>query len=101
MFILYDYADCGQLRNPENGQVLTTNGTTYMQVAMYTCDTGYYTKSGDDSQKCEADGTWSGDPLVCAIYGKLPISFALFSFHLLLRLLCELIVEIFSKLVVS
>ena len=54
---------CGSLDDPINGRV-TTTGTTYQGTATYTCDTGY-TRSGDQTRVCQANGDWSGSEPVC------------------------------------
>ena len=50
--------------HPTNGQVSTPSGTTFMSVANYTCDTGYYL-SGRNARTCEADGLWSSAAPTC------------------------------------
>ena len=34
--------------------------------AKYTCKTGYVRQSGDVTRTCKADGSWDGEPLMCA-----------------------------------
>ena len=53
-----EVVDCGPLTNPDNGQVNTSNGTTFGSLATYTCDTGY-TLSGSESRTCEDSGVWA------------------------------------------
>ena len=50
--------DCSWPTNISNGQVDTSNGTTFGSIATYTCNTGY-TLSGSQSGTCGADGIWS------------------------------------------
>ena len=50
---------CGPLTNPDNGQVDTSNGTTFGRIATYTC----YRESG--SRTCGADGTWTSEEPNC------------------------------------
>ena len=38
---------------------------TYQDVVNYACVTGYKVLSGDSQRYCQADGTLSGDDLVC------------------------------------
>ncbi|XP_064386119.1 sushi, von Willebrand factor type A, EGF and pentraxin domain-containing protein 1-like isoform X4 [Halichondria panicea] len=54
---------CGSLDDPINGRV-TTTGTTLSNIATYTCNTGY-TRSGDQTRTCQANGDWSGSEPVC------------------------------------
>ena len=56
--------DCGPLMNPANGTVDITQGTTFNQVATYSCDTGYGLV-GNMTRTCQADGTWSGSEPIC------------------------------------
>ena len=56
--------DCGPLTNPDNGQVVTSHGTTFGSTATYTCDTGY-TLSGSQTRTCGADGVWTLFTPVC------------------------------------
>lgn len=56
--------DCGALSNPTNGAVSTASGTTYTNVASYTCNAGYV-RSGSASRTCQADGTWSSTAPTC------------------------------------
>src|SRR5207302_158398 len=51
---------------PTNGTVSTSNGTTYSQNAVYTCNTGYVL-TGSSPRTCQAAGTWSGTAPTCAI----------------------------------
>jgi hypothetical protein len=67
--MFYNCTDCGKLSNPENGTVSVTL-TTYLSVADYKCETGFYNSSGDWQRTCQADGTWSGTELQCLIYGR-------------------------------
>ncbi|XP_060604256.1 CUB and sushi domain-containing protein 3-like, partial [Ruditapes philippinarum] len=50
--------DCKSPPDLENGNVSTTNGTTYESVSTFTCDLGF-TLEGDDSTKCTENGTWT------------------------------------------
>ena len=56
--------DCGVLAPPPNGQVNTSSGTTYNQVATYSCDTGY-NLVGSSTRTCQADTMWSSSTPVC------------------------------------
>ena len=56
--------DCGFLTDPANGQVSHTAGTTFGQMATYSCDTGY-NLVGDGNQTCRATGVWSGCAPTC------------------------------------
>ena len=56
--------DCGSLTNPANGQVDLTSGTTFGQIATYSCDTGY-NLVGNSTRTCQATETWSGSAPAC------------------------------------
>ncbi len=56
--------DCGPLTDPANGQVDISSGTTLMNIASYSCDTGY-TLTGSTERTCKADGMWSLYEPVC------------------------------------
>ena len=55
---------CGQPYNPSNGRVDTGGGTSFGDVARYSCDTGY-TLNGPAERTCQADGQWSGSVPTC------------------------------------
>ena len=50
---LLSAVNCGPLTDPDNGQVDTSNGTTFGSTATYTC----HKESG--SRTCGADGLWT------------------------------------------
>ena len=54
--------DCGNLTNPENGEVDHAEGTTFGQTATYSCD-GILV--GDSTRTCQDTGTWSGSEPTC------------------------------------
>ena len=54
---------CGEPSIP-NGSVDTSAGTSFGDVARYSCDTGY-TLSGLAERTCLADGQWSGSVPTC------------------------------------
>ena len=56
--------DCGNLTAPDNGQVNHTAGTTFVQTATYSCNTGY-NLVGDSTRTCQAAGNWSGSAPAC------------------------------------
>ncbi|XP_052245001.1 sushi, von Willebrand factor type A, EGF and pentraxin domain-containing protein 1-like isoform X24 [Dreissena polymorpha] len=58
--------DCGNLTQPRHGNVDTSNGTTYLSVAVYSCDIGY-TLLGNISRLCYANKTWGDLPPTCII----------------------------------
>ena len=55
---------CGQLVDPSNGRVDTSAGTSFGDVARYSCDTGY-TRNGPAERTCQANGEWSGSAPTC------------------------------------
>ncbi len=56
--------DCGALRVVTNGVVDTSSGTTFMNTATYTCDTGYML-NGTDTRTCQSNAMWSPDEPTC------------------------------------
>ena len=56
--------DCGNLTNPANGQVDLTSGTTFEQIATYSCNTGY-NLVGDSTRTCQTTENWSGSAPTC------------------------------------
>ena len=63
------FADCGGLVNPADGSVDTASGTTYLETATYSCNTGY-DLIGTTSRTCQADA-WDGTPPTCDIKGMI------------------------------
>ena len=55
---------CGQLDNPRNGSVDTSAGTSFGDVASYSCDVGY-TLNGPAERTCQDNGQWSGSMPTC------------------------------------
>lgn len=51
-----------------NGQVLTVFGTTYDEVARYSCDTGYQV-NGVSNRTCLSNGVWGASEPTCDILG--------------------------------
>ena len=67
MYIIYYFCvgvSCGLPDNPSNGHVDTSAGTSFGDVAKYSCDTGY-TLNGAAETTCQADGQWSGSVPTC------------------------------------
>ena len=58
VIFLITAVDCGPLSNPDNGQVDTSSGTTFTNVAIYSCDTGYIL-TGSETQMCGSDRMWT------------------------------------------
>ena len=52
------------LPNPNNGQVMTPLGTTFTNVATYSCNPGY-ALSGSATQTCDANGLWTPEAPTC------------------------------------
>ena len=63
--LLYLAVDCGSLSNPDNGQVNTSNGTTFGSTVTYTC----HRESG--SRTCGANGLWTLTEPNCQVTGKI------------------------------
>ena len=55
---------CGQPDAPSNGAVDTSDGTSFGDVAKYSCGVGY-TLNGPTERRCQADGKWSGSVPTC------------------------------------
>ena len=64
VFLFLTAVDCGNLPDPDNGQVNHTAGTTFGQTATYSCNTGY-NLVGDSTRTCQATGNWSGSVPTC------------------------------------
>ena len=62
--LFHTVVNCEALTRPPNGQVDTSSGTTYNQVATYSCDTGY-NLVGSSSRTCQTNGMWSSTAPVC------------------------------------
>lgn len=58
--------DCGIISGPGNGSVDTSSGTTYLSVAIFSCDLGY-TMIGDATSTCQATELWNNAPPLCEI----------------------------------
>ena len=56
--------DCVTLPDPANGRVSHTAGTTFGQIATYSCNQGY-NLMGDGTRMCQATGVWSGSAPTC------------------------------------
>ncbi len=61
---MYIGVSCGQPVSPSNGRVNTSAGTSFGDVARYSCDTGY-TLTGPAERTCQADEQWSGSVPTC------------------------------------
>ena len=48
---------------------MNTTGTTYLETAMYTCNTGYEQTGGNLTRTCQDDGNWDGTEIICTIKG--------------------------------
>ncbi len=57
--------DCGALEAPANGHVDTSQGTVFMNTAVYSCAPGY-NLTGCPMAVCQSNATWSCDPPFCA-----------------------------------
>ncbi|XP_053408096.1 sushi, von Willebrand factor type A, EGF and pentraxin domain-containing protein 1-like [Mercenaria mercenaria] len=58
--------DCGQLTAPARGNVSVPSGTTYGNIAKFSCNEKY-DLVGLSAVVCRADGTWSAQPPVCTL----------------------------------
>ena len=58
---------CVSLSDPENGNVTCPSNTSVFQdTCTYYCNRGYQLE-GDRQTSCNADGTWSSEPVTCTI----------------------------------
>ena len=64
MFLTYVGISCGPPDAPSNGRVNTSAGTSFDDVARYSCDTRY-TLNGPAQRTCQANGQWSGSVPTC------------------------------------
>ena len=64
IFLISTAVDCGNLTDPDNGQVDHTAGTTFGQTATYSCNTGF-NLVGDSTRTCQATGNWSESAPAC------------------------------------
>ena len=60
--------DCGDLRNPVSGSVMTPTGTTFASIAEYSCNAGFVL-IGNQERTCLLDGQWSGSEPTCDLSG--------------------------------
>lgn len=58
--------ECGALNAPDHGSVDTSNGVTYQDIAVYSCNEAYRL-SGSNTTACQSNGTWSNPEPVCAV----------------------------------
>ena len=64
VYFHWTVVDCGTLNTTTNGQVSHPNGTTFRQIATYSCNAGY-NLVGESTHMCQADGMWSGREPTC------------------------------------
>ena len=55
---------CGPLAAPSNGHVNTSAGTSFGDIAMYSCIEGYML-NGTVERTCQDDGQWNGSKPSC------------------------------------
>lgn len=56
--------DCGALKDPDNGMVITSDDSGYGNIAMYKCNSEYVLQ-GYYKRTCLSNGTWSGVAPTC------------------------------------
>ncbi|CAH1248686.1 CSMD3 [Branchiostoma lanceolatum] len=56
--------ECESLKTPSNSDTIRT-GNTYGDTVTSNCDPGYELLSGNTVRTCQANGEWSGMPVVC------------------------------------
>ncbi len=64
MLIIHVAVHCGSLKNTATRLVDTSSGTTFMNIATYTC-VGGYMLNGEATRKCQSTGLWSEAAPVC------------------------------------
>ena len=79
IFFSFDYlfflvVDCGNPGSPAHGNRDSSNVFTYDASASFTCDPGYELV-GEQSIKCQGDGTWSSSIPVCRREWTVPVWF--------------------------
>ena len=57
--------DCGSPPVIENGYADTSRNTTYLSVAKYKCQDGYFLSKNHPLVTCQEGGEWVGDPPHC------------------------------------
>ena len=58
---------CVSLNHPENGNVTCPSNTSVFQdTCTYYCNRGYQLE-GSRQTRCDDDGTWSSEPVTCAV----------------------------------
>ena len=62
-FAPYAVVDCGELDDPDNGQV-SLDETTFESIATYTCDPGFIL-TGNTVRICQENGNWSDSEPTC------------------------------------
>ena len=65
MHVSFPAVNCGNLHDPKNGYVDTSQGTLFNTTTYYSCDPGY-NLTGCSSARCLSTGNWSCDPPFCA-----------------------------------
>ena len=65
------------LSNPTNGQVMTPSGTTFNNMATYSCNGGY-TLSGSSTRVCGSNGLWTPDAPTCLCMSALSLLIIVF-----------------------
>ena len=83
--------DCGALTNPDNGRVDTPQGTTFNQVATYSCNSGYELV-GNITRACQADGMWSGSEPICGKFITMVVVWEHTNVQCIERLFCSSLV---------
>lgn len=73
LFNVYLFKDCGEITYPQNGSVIMNLGSTFGQIARYSCKKGF-NLIGNEFSICTANGTWTKAP-VCEAKGMGSFSF--------------------------
>ena len=67
IIILYLLVNCGLLKSPSNGVVISNGHTAY-----YYCYRGFVTNTSNNTRYCMDNGKWSGNNISCI--GKLAVN---------------------------
>ena len=57
--------ECNPLPPGSAGVLMEGDGTRYQDTVTYACEALYIEEAGDKSRTCQADKSWSGEPLTC------------------------------------
>ena len=62
--LIFLVVDCGNLTDPDNGQVTLSNGASLNSEASYSCNIGFAI-NGTSTRTCQINDQWSGSAPTC------------------------------------